>query len=108
MNTVVGTYFFDCSDTVSVTNHKPVTLDSLDLTWRRLEIKGKKTTQQSYYRPQGKVMCSEASVCSQGGAGVGYLWSHSFPGSRASLAPCPFKGVGYLRGRVLGSRVSGG
>ena len=38
----MDTYFFHSSDAVSVTNHKTVTLDSLDLTWRRLEMKGKK------------------------------------------------------------------
>ena len=34
------------------------------------------------YQPQGKVMFSQASVCSHGG--------------RVSLFPCPFQGVGYL------------
>ena len=43
-----------------------------------------------YYQPQGKVMFSEASVCSQGGGrvsqvlypfwGVGYLYFHVLPG----------------------------
>ena len=47
-----------------------------------------------YYRLQGKVMFSWASVCPQG--------------SRVSLVPCPFCGVGYPGGRVSGSRVSGG
>ena len=36
------------------------------------------------YRPQGKVMFSQASVSSRGGGG-----------GRVSLVPCPFWGVGY-------------
>ena len=69
-------------------------------------------------RSCGKVMFSQASVCSQGGrvslvlgpfCGVGYPFCKVFSrwGCRVSLVPGPFCGVGYPWYQVLsGGRVS--
>ena len=69
-------------------------------------------------RSCGKVMFSQASVCSQGGrvslvldpfCGVGYPWYKVLSrwGCRVSLVPGPFCGLGYPWYQVLsGGRIS--
>ena len=53
---------------------------------------------QNHYRPQGKVMFSQASVCPwKGVGGMGSLVSGSF----LVIGPISFVGVGYLWSHVL-------